>query len=73
MLPVGNFKRVPKREIKSWTEADILNLPSQSRTGYAFEVDLHYPEKYHEVSNRFLINTNAGVGNLWLASQMWLF
>ena len=53
MLPVGNFKWVPKKEIKTWTDKDILNLPSQSRIGYAFEVDLHYPKKYHEVSNCF--------------------
>ena len=56
MLLVNNFKWVPKKEIKSWTTADILNLPSQSRVGYAFEVDLLYPKKYHEVNN-FLLNT----------------
>ncbi len=49
MLPVGNFKWVPKKVIKTWTDKDILNLPSQSRIGYAFEVDLHYPKKYHKV------------------------
>ena len=53
MLPVGNFKWVPKKEIKTWTDKDILNLPSQSRIGYAFEVDLHYPKKYHAVNNCF--------------------
>ena len=50
MLPVGNFKWMSKKEIESWTAADILNLPSQSRVGYAFEVDLLYPKKYHEVN-----------------------
>ena len=35
--------------------ADILNLPSQSRIGYAFEVDLHYPKKYHRVTNCLFI------------------
>ena len=59
MLSVGNFKWVPKKEIKSWMDADILNLPSQSRIGYAFKVDLHYPKKYHRVNNRFLLNTRA--------------
>ena len=51
MLPVGNFKWVSKKEIKTWTDADILKLPSQSKIGYAFEVDLLYPEKYHTVKN----------------------
>ena len=55
MLPVGNFDWVPKKEIKSWTDTDILNLPSQSRIGYAFEVDLHYPEKYRRINNRFFL------------------
>ena len=59
MLSVGNFKWVPKKEIKTWTDKDILNLPSQSRIGYAFEVDLHYPKKYHEVNNLFLLNTDC--------------
>ena len=44
MLPVGDFKWVSKKEIKTWTDADILNLPSQSSIGYAFEVDLLYPK-----------------------------
>ena len=54
MLPVGNFKWVPKKEIKTWATEDILNLPSQSRIGYDFEVDLHYPKKYHEINNFFV-------------------
>ena len=49
MLPVGGFKWVSKKVIKTWTVADILNLPTQTEIGYAFEVDLSYPEKYHKV------------------------
>ena len=49
-LPVGNFKWVKERELKSWTAKDILQLPSQSDIGYAFECDLVYPKKYHKVS-----------------------
>ena len=46
-LPVSDFKWV---NIKNWTKQDILNIPSQGNTGYAFEVDLHYPSHLHKVN-----------------------
>ena len=53
-LPVGNFKWVDEEELKSWTAKDILNLPTQSSVGYAFECDLIYPKKYHKVSQKLI-------------------
>ena len=52
-LPVSNFKWVPKSEFKRWTAKDIINMPSQDDTGYAFEVDLHYPSHLHQVNPIF--------------------
>ena len=55
-LPVSDFKWVPKSEFKRWSAKDIINIPSQDDTGYAFEVDLHYPSHLHQV-NLFCCNT----------------
>ena len=52
-LPVSDFKWVPKNEYKRWTAKDIINVPSQDDTGYAFEVDLHYPSHLHQVNPIF--------------------
>ena len=49
-LPVSDFKWVPKSEFKRWTAKDIINIPAQDDTGYAFEVDLHYPSHLHQVN-----------------------
>ena len=58
MLPVSDFKWVSEKVIKSWTSTDILNLPPQTEIGYAFEVDLNYPKKYHKViTGSILLNT----------------
>ena len=52
-LPVSNFKWVPKSEFKRWTAKDIINIPSQDDTGWAFQVDLHYPSHLHQVNPIF--------------------
>ena len=52
-LPVSNFKWVPKSEFKRWTAKNIINIPSQDDTGYALEVDLHYPSHLHQVNPIF--------------------
>ena len=52
-LPVSDFKWVPKSEFKRWTAEDIINIPLQGDTGYAFEVDLHYPSHLHQVNPIF--------------------
>ena len=52
-LPVFDFKWVPKSEFKRWTAKDTINIPSQDNTGYAFEVDLHYPSHLHLVNPIF--------------------
>lgn len=48
-LPASNFEWVDEKKVKSWTKKDIMNFPTQTDTGYAFEVDLVYPKKYHRV------------------------
>ena len=52
-LPVGDFEWIPKKRLKSYTAKDILRLPSQGKIGYAFEVDLKYPKKYHARDDQF--------------------
>ena len=44
-LPVSDFKWIAKSDFKRWTAKDIIDIPSQGETGYAFEVDLHYPSR----------------------------
>ena len=44
-----NFEWVSKEQLESWTTEDIMNIPTQGETGYAFEVDMIYPKKYDEV------------------------
>ena len=44
-----NFEWVSKEQLESWTAEDIMNIPTQGETGYAFEVDMIYLKKYHEV------------------------
>ena len=61
-LPVSNFEWVAKRDFERWMAEDIINIPSQDETGYAFEVDLHYPSHLNPVNpifiTRFCILTN---------------
>ena len=56
-LPVSDFQWVSKTEFKKWTAEDIINIPSQDDTGYAFEVDLHYPSHLHQVNPIFVVIT----------------
>ena len=48
-LPVSNFAWVPKDKLQQMTSEYIINLPAQSNVGYAFEVDLTYPDHLHKV------------------------
>ena len=54
-LPVGDFEWIEKDKLKTWTAKDIMKLSSQSETGYAFEVDLQYPNSLHKVIIKFFI------------------
>ncbi len=53
-LPVSDFEWVAKKDLEKWTAKDIIKIPSQDETGYAFEVDLHYPSHLHPVNLIFL-------------------
>ena len=48
-LPVSGFRWVPANERKRMTAESILKIPPQDDIGYAFEVDLEYPEHLHKV------------------------
>ena len=48
-LPVSDFRWVPAAERKRMTAKSILKIPPQDDIGYAFEVDLGYPEHLHKV------------------------
>ena len=52
-LPVSNFAWLSKKDIQKMTTDYILNLPAQDETGYAFEVDLQYPNHLHKVLPSF--------------------
>ena len=62
-LPMGDFEWVPKKELKSWTAKDVLRLPVQSETGYAFEVDLFYPKKLHARDDQYPLAPYTGTLN----------
>ena len=49
-LPVSNFQWVPDNERKRMTAESILKMSAQDDVGYAFEVDLEYPEHLHKVN-----------------------
>ena len=51
-LPVSNFRWVSTAEQKRMTAESIIKIPPQDDVGYAFEVDLEYPEHLHEVNNK---------------------
>ena len=48
-LPVSNFAWLSEKEIRQMSPEKIMNLPAQDTTGYAFEVDLQYPNYLHKV------------------------
>ena len=52
-LPVSNFVWVSKEKLKQMTSDYIINLPAQDDVGYAFEVDLLYPDHLHKVIKEF--------------------
>lgn len=56
-LPIGEYQWVdqnmsPESQLFSSVDA-IMNLSDDSKTGYIFEVDLHYPKKVHDAHNDF--------------------
>ena len=44
-LPYGNFKWLIEREIESF---NVLQISDESKMGYILEVDLEYPESFHD-------------------------
>ena len=55
-LPVSNFAWLTKKEVQHMTSEKIINLPAQDDIGYAFEVDLQYPNYLHKVMKKFVNN-----------------
>ena len=49
-LPKGNFKWNTDND---WTTEKISNLESDGKTGYLFDVDLHYPDHLHDLHNGY--------------------
>ena len=49
-LPYANFKWV--KDINK-TEQKLMNIKSNSATGYILEVDLEYPQKLHDIHNDY--------------------
>ena len=47
--PWKNLSGCRKSNSNHGTAEDILNIPTQGDIGYAFEVDMIYPKKYHKV------------------------
>ena len=48
-LPVSNFAWLTKKEVQHMTAKNIIRLSAQDDIGYAFEVDLQYPNHLHKV------------------------
>ena len=49
-LPYGNYKWC---DVNNFDEKRITNLKDEDETGYAFEVDLHYPKELHDLHNDY--------------------
>ena len=49
-LPVSNFTWIPKKDLQKMTSSYIQSIKSQGNVGYAFEVDLQYPDSLHKVT-----------------------
>ena len=63
-LPVSNFKWIPKKDLQKMTSTSIQNIKPQGSVGYAFEVDLQYPDSLHEVTViLFFLPFMIGVNN----------
>ena len=54
-LPVSNFQWLSKKEISQMSAQSILKIEPQAKIGYAFEVDLHYPDHLHKVCKFYII------------------
>ena len=54
-LPVSNFEWIPKKDVQKMTSTSIQNIKPQGSVGYAFEVDLQYPDSLHKVIDRIFI------------------
>lgn len=50
-LPQKNFKW----NTEEWTPDRILAIPDDSKTGYMFDVDLHYPVELHDIHNGYAL------------------
>ena len=48
-LPVSNFVWLTKKELRQISSEVIMKLSAQDDIGYAFEVDMQYPNYLHEV------------------------
>ena len=48
-LPVSDFKWISKKHLRRMTSTYIQSIPPQADVGYAFEVDLEYPDHLHKV------------------------
>ena len=51
-LPVNNFEWI--KDTSQFNEDFIKNYNEESNEGYFLEVDVHYPEKLHELHNDLL-------------------
>jgi hypothetical protein len=49
-LPVSDFKW----NSEQWTKEKIMNIESEAKTGYMFEVDLSFPKELHDKMNNYV-------------------
>ena len=64
-LPNNNFKWVKNIDK---IEQKLMNMKNISSTGYAFEVDLEYPKKLHDIHNDYpLIPEKINIPKEWLS------
>ena len=64
-LPYANFKWV--KDINK-TEQKLMNIKSNSATGYILEVDLEYPQKLHDIHNDYpLAPEKINIPKEWLS------
>ena len=64
-LPYGRFKRVKNMDkIKQ----KLMNIKSNSATGYILEADLEYPQKLHDIHNDYpLAPEKINIPKEWLS------
>ena len=63
-LPLGNFIW----NTEEWNKERIMNLDDEGKTGYLFEVDLHYPKELHDMHNGYaLASNNETIKKEWLS------